>query len=176
MTSVFLRALEVTDLERTYKWHNDIDLYTTFVNSFRFVSRASETDWLSSKTCYSNQDIDLAICLKDNSKHIGNIYVRDIDWVSRSGYLAGIFIGEPENRRQGFGEEAIKLMTNHCFFNLGLQRLWTHILEENTASLKMFEKCGFLIEGTLRRHAFKNGKFINVIVAGLLADPIPGNK
>jgi len=174
MSNIFLRALEISDLERTYKWHSDEDLYKTLGGPFRHVSMGAEKEWLLNKEKYSNQEINLAICLSDTCQHIGIISIRDIDWVSRNGHLAGIFIGEPEFRGQGIGTDALKLIVKHCFFDLGMNRIYAQILESNVASQKMFEDCGFKIEGKLRQHSFKGGKFINVIFVGLCLDEYLG--
>ena len=71
MEPVYLRALELGDLDRTYKWHNDPELYKKLVGSFHYFSRATEEEWLQKKQVYSPQEVDLAICLTDNSRHIG---------------------------------------------------------------------------------------------------------
>ena len=174
MSKIFLRALEIGDLERTYKWHSDENLFKTLGGPFRHVSMAAEKDWLLNKEKFSNLEINLAICLIDTHQHIGIISVRDIDWISRNGNLAGIFIGEPEFRGQGFGTDALKSIVKHCFFDLGLNRIYAQILESNIASQKMFEVCGFKIEGKLRQHSFKDGKFNNVILVGLCVDEYLG--
>jgi RimJ/RimL family protein N-acetyltransferase len=44
------------------------------------------------------------------------------------------------------------------------------ILEGNTASLKMCEKCGFQVEGVLRQSIFKQGRFHSQVVLSLLQE------
>ncbi len=170
MAGIFLRALCMDDLKYTHKWHSDIDLFDTLVGPYRFVSLEAEENWLRGKVAYNNQEINLMICLKETSQPIGMISVREIDWISRRGHLAGIFIGEPELQNKGFGSEALFLMLKHCFQDLGLNRIFTHILADNQASLHVFEKYGFSVEGRLKQHAFKNGQFKDVLLVGLCAD------
>jgi RimJ/RimL family protein N-acetyltransferase len=172
MEPVYLRALELEDLERTWKWHNDPELYETLQGTFHHVSRATEEDWLRKKVVYSPQELNLAICLRSNSEHIGNIYVRNIDWVARHGEV-GIFLGEVGQRSRGYGPAAMRLLIKHAFQDLGLLRLWGFLLEENKPSNRMFEKCGFVVEGKLRKHAFKDGQFKDVLVVGLCASDLP---
>jgi len=170
MNRIFLRALSIDDLPFTHKWHSDKALYQTLVGPFRDVSLEAEREWLQNKTKYSLQEVNLMICLRENNQPIGTISVREIDGISRKGHLTGIFIGETEQRNKGYGTEALHLMMRHCFYDLGLNRVWTYILEENQSSLKIFKKCGFKIEGLLRQHAFKEGVYKNVVVVGLCAD------
>ena len=59
---------------------------------FHYASRASDEEWLRKKQMFSDEEVNLAICLTENSQHIGNIYLRNIDWIARHAELR-IFIG-----------------------------------------------------------------------------------
>jgi len=174
MSKVFLRSLEIGDIEQTYKWHTDENLYKTMGGVFRFVSMGAEKEWLLNKEKYSNQEINLAICVVDYSLPIGIISVRDIDWISRSGHLMGVFIGDPKYRGQGYGTDALRLMVEHCFYDLGLNRIFGEVLETNLTSIKMMERCGFKVEGCLRQQAFKQGRHENLLVMGILSSEWKG--
>lgn len=169
MEDVYLRALEPADVERTSKWHNDAGLYATLVNPFRYVSRAAEEEWIRRKTAYSQTEIQLAICLKEGERHIGNIHLTDIDWVARHACL-GIFIGATSCQSKGYGQQALRLLLRHAFHDLGLYRVYLTVLEDNPRALRIYEKCGFVVEGRLRRHAYKRGQFQDLILMGLCAD------
>lgn len=166
MEPVYLRALEVEDLERTHKWHNDPSLYKTLGSNFRFVSRSAEEAWLKQKCAFSKNEVNLAICLKDTNDHIGNIYLRDIDWISRRG-TNHIFIGDTENRGKGYGQSAIRQLISYAFDELNLQKISLIIFADNDVARHIYKKCGFTVEGTLKRHFYKNGQFKDVICMGL---------
>lgn len=166
MEPVYLRALEIEDLERTNKWHNDVSLYRTLGSHFRFVSRSAEEAWLKQKCAFSKNEVNLAICLKDTNEHIGNIYLRDIDWISRRGTLH-IFIGDKENRGKEYGQSAIRQLISYAFDELNLQKISLTILADNDVARHTYEKCGFTVEGTLKRHVYKNGQFKDIICMGL---------
>jgi len=171
MASVHLRALDINDLECTLRWHNDIDLYKTLIGSFHYVSRETEEEWLRKKLAYSPYEVNLAICLESNAEHIGNIYLRNIDWVSRHGELH-ILIGSPEHRSKGFGQEAVRLLTHYAFNEIGLLRLHLLVLADHQAAIHVYEKCGFVIEGRLRKHVFKGGGFKDALFMGLCIDDL----
>ena len=73
----------------------------------------------SQRLAFSDDEVNLAICLKDTSQHIGNIYIRSIDWIGRHAELR-IFIGEPGQRSKGYGSATIRLAARHVFEDLGL--------------------------------------------------------
>jgi diamine N-acetyltransferase len=172
MEPVYLRALELDDLDRTYKWHNDPELYKTLIGSFHYVSHATEEEWLRQKQAYSSHEVNLAICIMATRQHIGNLYIQNIDWVARNAYL-GILIGEPGERGKGYGTAAVCLAVSYAFRDLGLNRLCCDVLEENQPSRKLFEKCGFTLEGKMRQHVFKNGQFKDVVFMGICASDLP---
>jgi len=164
---VYLRALDEQDLERTLRWHNDPELYRTLVDGFRLVSKISEHEWLAKRTSYSPSEVNLAICLSPGDKHIGNIYLRPINLVSRHAVL-GIFIGEQAHRGHGYGHQAISQALTHAFDDLGLERVYFEVLPDNKKAIQLYERVGFKTEGRLRNHVFKEGKFKDVLVMGIL--------
>ncbi len=166
---IILRALEEADLERTHCWHNDPELYLTLVNPFRFVSKIAESEWLRRKAGYSASEVSLAICLRDDGQHIGNIYLGEIDWIARRAFL-GIFIGSPEHRGKGYGREAMRQVLSHAFGDLNLNRVYLQVLADHASAIKLYEKCGFAVEGRLRSHVYKNGSYRDLLVMGITKD------
>lgn len=168
---VYLRALESSDLDRTWKWHNDSGLYDMLVSPFRYVSRAAEEEWIRRKAAYAQTEIQLAICLTEGDQHIGNIHLTDIDWVARHAGV-GIFIGEEEHWSKGYGQQAMRLILRHAFSDLGLRRVYLTVLDDNPRAIRAYEKCGFVVEGRLRQHAYKRGKFRDLVFMGVcVGDP-----
>jgi RimJ/RimL family protein N-acetyltransferase len=172
---IYLRALEASDLERCHTWHNDRNLYDMLVGPFRFVSKQAEQAWLDRRTAFSSNEVNLAICLKKSDEHIGNIYLREIDWISRCARLE-IFIGDREERSKGYGQSAIRQLLTCAFRDLGLNRIYLQVLADNCAAINVYEKCGFSIEGRLKNHVFKQGGWKDLIVMGICAEDHIANK
>jgi len=171
MSTIFLRALELDDLDRLHQWHNDPDLYNTLIGTFRCISRDAEEEWLRKRQSFSPNEINLAICLVSDSQHIGNIYLRNIDWISRHAELH-VFIGDKQNRSQGFGQEAVRQIIIYAFNELGLHRLHLLVLAENLPAIHIYEKCGFHVEGRLRSHVYKAGEFKDVLFMGVSTEDL----
>lgn len=51
---------------------------------------------------------------------------------------------------------------------LNLSRLELEVYADNAAGIRLYEKFGFVYEGTLRQHAFRNGKYVDSNVMGRL--------
>ena len=165
MVDIYLRALELSDLERTHKWHNDPELYVTLGGVFRYTSMATEEQWLKSVIAGKPDAINLAVCVAENDEHVGNIYLRDIDWINRHGEVHQ-FIGSAGKRYKGIGHQAVGILQDYAFNQLGLERLFVHIIDGNIPAIKSLEKNGWQVEGHLRKHIFKNGEFKDVIIMG----------
>jgi diamine N-acetyltransferase len=87
----------------------------------------------------------------------------------------GIFIGETQHQSQGYGQQALRLILRHAFHDLGLHRLYLTVLDDNARAIRVYEKCGFRVEGRLRQHAYKRGQFRDLVLMGICAgDPEGG--
>lgn len=51
---------------------------------------------------------------------------------------------------------------------LNLTRLELEVYADNAAAIHLYERFGFTYEGTLRQHAFRNGKYVDSNVMGRL--------
>jgi len=82
----------------------------------------------------------------------------------------GWSIGDAEARGRGAGRAAQALGLDIAFRTLGLQRVWAEVRADNEAALKAQAAAGFRREGYLRRHAFKDGEFRDVVILAILAE------
>ena len=56
------------------------------------------------------------------------------------------------------GTEAVKLILEYGFNNIGLERISANTLEQNKATQRVLEKLGFTLEGTERKAVYFAGK------------------
>lgn len=169
----YLRPLDLGDIERIHAWHNDRELYRSLGGAFRHVSRSAVEDWLKARLQASDREVNLAICAKPSGRHVGNLYLRDIDWISRRCELH-LFIGSADDRSKGLGTHTVQRALEYATLHLGLQRVGLQVLADNRPAIRVYAKCGFRVEGTLRRYAFKEGQFHDVLVMGFCTDELPG--
>lgn len=65
----------------------------------------------------------------------------------------------PNDRRKGYGTEAIRLMTDHLFITKDITRIQVSTDVENVASQRALEKTGFTREGTMRKSWYTKGEY-----------------
>ena len=165
---VYLRALEPDDYKSSIKWRKDDEIWGMVGSPKYFVSEAYEKKWVED-IIFNSRDIKLAVCEKDTNKYIGNVYATDIDMISRS-CTTGVLIGDHDYWNHGYATEAYKLLLDYIFNERNLNRAQAFVLEDNIASLKMHQKVGYKIEGTLRQSVYKNGKYQNQILLSFLKE------
>ena len=69
---------------------------------------------------------------------------------------------------RGYVTEACTLLIDYLFNVSQYHRIELMTAPENTASVRVAEKCGFTAEGTLRQSFFINGRFQDVTLYSLL--------
>jgi ribosomal-protein-alanine N-acetyltransferase len=62
----------------------------------------------------------------------------------------GIDLFDPADRGRGYGTEAVALLTDHLFAELGAARVQGSTEVSNTAMRRVFERLGFVEEGVMR--------------------------
>ncbi|GJM17234.1 MAG: N-acetyltransferase [Thermodesulfobacteriota bacterium] len=99
------------------------------------------------------------------SNHIGNIRLSSINHFHRKADIA-IIIGATSARGQGLATQSINLVAEYAFTVLNLEKLTAGMYANNTASIKSFERSGFVIEATLKSHYCCEGKRVDGILFG----------
>ena len=152
---VLLRAIEPEDSETLRAMINDPEI-ERMVWGYSFpVSRKGQADWISSRS--GNNDIFRAMIDVDG-EGIGTIMLSDIDLRNGSAEIH-IKLADRNMRGKGYGTDAVKTLVRYAFRELRLNCIYSRVNANNTASKRMFLKCGFCLEGILRARVYKDGSF-----------------
>lgn len=156
--NVYLRALEPEDLEFVHSVENDEELWE-LSNTQTPYSKYILREYLQNahKDIYEVKQLRLVIC-KDDGKSIGLIDLFDCDFKNNRAGI-GIIIKDEENRQVGLGKEALRLLINYAFQNLGMHQLYCNIASDNDASLRLFRNQGFAEVGLKKDWNRVNGKY-----------------
>lgn len=163
---LYLRPLDAEDLERCMRWINNPEILRFLGRRFP-MGREQEKEWIGNQ--YKDErEINLAIVLDADDRHIGNCGLFDIDYVDRCGEF-GILIGEPDVWQQGYGTEAARRLVEYGFRQLGLHRIELEVYAFNARARRSYEKVGFRVEGTKRESYYWNGQFHDALTMSILA-------
>lgn len=115
------------------KWMNDAEVV-------RFIKNPHKNE--SDLQKYIAQSFGLfGIYLKD--EHIGNVGLTP---GANGGVYIGILIGEKQLWGCGYGSQALEMISDHAFYELGFRNLMAGCNIENIRSINLFIKNGFLVE------------------------------
>ncbi|RKL67226.1 ribosomal-protein-serine acetyltransferase [Salipaludibacillus neizhouensis] len=96
---------------------------------------------------------------------IGYLYIDSQNSKTEIGYWLGKdFVG------RGLVRKACKLMIEHAFTDLQLNKVEINIATKNIKSKAIPEYLGFTKEGVIRNYEFLNGQYLDRIVYGILKD------
>jgi RimJ/RimL family protein N-acetyltransferase len=105
--------------------------------------------------------------LKQDNRLLGLARIYWIDFHNGTGVL-NLGIGETSDRCKGYGSDALALLLRFAFGELNLHRLSAWPAADNLAFFHLAEKAGFTEEARRREAAFHDGRYLDVVMLGLL--------
>lgn len=166
---VILRAVEEHDLPLLTEWLNDPDI-AQMVGGWTFPTSLSQQKvWLDA----ANKDTltQRWIIETDDRDPIGLTGLWNINWHDRLALTAIKLSGSDDVRGKGYGTDAVFTLMAYAFAQVGLNRLWSEIIEYNTPSYHLYVRaCGWKVEGLLRQSVFRNNEFHDQLRVAILKD------
>lgn len=103
----------------------------------------------------------------DTGALIGFYDLKNIEWTVPKTEI-GYFI-DFQYAGKGIGAKALKVFCDHCFSEHGFEKLFIRTHESNLPARRIAEKCGFEIEGTIRKdYRTSSGELVDVLYYGLI--------
>ncbi len=167
---VNLRAVERADAPLLYRWLNDPVVMRGWGAPEHTVS-AAEVQRRLEGYLQDETERGRPVCLVIETlegEAIGQIVLSQEQPEARSAELS-LMIGEPSLWGRGYGGDALQTAVAACFDAWNLHRVWLRSEAANTRAHRLYARCGFAHEGTLREAAFLDGRYQDVLVFGLLS-------
>ena len=170
------RGIDKEDLSTFIQWANDPEVLQG-TGIYLPLSMADEEDWFATMRKKPLDEHNLAIEVSETAseggdvgwKLIGSCSFFNLDLRNRSTEF-GIMIGEKSYWNKGYGTEAVRLLCQHGFDTLNLNRIYLRVFETNPGAVRVYEKAGFTHEGRQRQAEFRQGRYIDVLVMSILKD------
>jgi diamine N-acetyltransferase len=162
---VMLRAIEESHLPVLAGWRSDGASYP-FFHEFRPISLAAQAEWFAAQRG-NDREMNFAVCGLDGAL-VGTISLMRIDRRNRRAELGRVLVGEERQRRIGLGREMTHLVLEYAFKHLNLHKVFCEVVEGNLAARELYTRFGFVEDGVLRQHVFKDGRYLDVVLLSLL--------
>lgn len=139
---ITLRPLEPSDIDFLYLWENDLSIWELSNTKTPFSRHILEQYLMEAdKDIYEAKQLRLII-QNDKLEVVGFIDLFDFDpYHLRAG--VGILINYKQDRRKGYASDALNALCNYAREILGMRQLFANILDNNIASIQLFQNCGF---------------------------------
>lgn len=158
--SIFLRALEESDLDFLYKLENEERLWEVS-NTITPYSKYILQQYLdnSHRDIFDIRQLRLVICTHDGQA-VGFIDLFDFDPKNKK-VGVGIAIFSDADKRKGYASQALSLSCDYAFTHLNVHQVFAGITPDNIGSISLFENLGFVKAGEKKDWIFSQGKFKN---------------
>jgi ribosomal-protein-alanine N-acetyltransferase len=98
------------------------------------------------------------VFLRSSDDLIGIISLSEVERGSLQSCWLGYSLDQAQNGR-GYTTEAVRLVLDHGFRELGLHRIEAGVMPRNLGSIRVLEKAGFEKEGLSKKNVLINGKW-----------------
>ena len=166
---MIVRRLKESDLQLRVSWMNNEKVYKSMHFEVPVVMEKT-INWFRNNIG-NDKRADLAFELDGEIVAFGGL-----TGINREVNKAELYVFvNPESQRGGIGTQATKLLCQYGFEQLGLNKIYLETNEDNVAARRVYEKCGFKLEGTLREeYATPDGKLLARMYYGLMKEEFNG--
>lgn len=140
----------------------------TFIPYPNTVEQTREFLKTAARARRNNTQLHFAIVHNETGDVIGVIGLNTIDHPNKFAEI-GFWLSR-QFRRRGIMSEALMLVLEFCFRELGLKRIYAHVMVGNGPSALLLERMGFTLEGRLRRQIRRGKQWRDLLVYGMLRE------
>jgi RimJ/RimL family protein N-acetyltransferase/ubiquinone/menaquinone biosynthesis C-methylase UbiE len=109
---------------------------------------------------------DVVLGIYFDNTYVGNIGIHDIKKHNNSAMI-GYWLAE-SYQGKGIITDCVRMLVDHCFFDLNLNRVSIHCAFPNQKSRAIPERLGFIQEGILQDAECLHGNYYDLVVYGVL--------
>jgi RimJ/RimL family protein N-acetyltransferase len=164
-SKIYLRPLEQADAPLLQPGMNDPEVIRNLTR-YRPLSLRDEEAFIE-RVSKDEHVFVFGMAVRETDRLIGATGLHDLDIRNRHAQF-GIHIGDKSEWGKGYGTEATGLVVGYAFQTLNLNRIWLRVYEENRRGIRCYENIGFQQEGVLRQDHFRDGRYGNTIIMGIL--------
>ena len=161
------------DAEIESRWTHDSDFMRMMeVTPARPISAAlvkKQYEKLEKQMEESKNLYYFTIRAREDDRLIGKAAIQWIEWANGNGFLR-VGIGAAEDRRKGYGTQALQMLLRFAFAELNLFRVSAIVPEYNLGAIALMKKFGFVQEVSRRKSLERDNRRWDLYVFGLLRD------
>ncbi len=165
---MLLRPVQASDVAASLEPDHEADRLTGTHPTPGGLSVEQRQDWYATRADHADR-LDLAVIDQATGLYAGEVVLNELDDDNQSCNFR-ICLFYSRNRNRGLGTEATRLILAHAFETVGLHRVDLEVYEFNPRARRVYEKVGFVYEGTKRQALRWDGEWIDAHVMSILAE------
>ena len=159
---VTIRGFAHADLPALHHWQhaNQRPVYATMSQTFAPTMAELESDFARELAAADRQRFAIETA---EERLVGYLLTYDLRDDIRSTYLE-LMVGDPDSRDGVWGQEAIRLLLEHLFEELGVHRVNVVVSQLQDKVLHDLDELGFRRDGVLRHNEVVDGRYVDHLV------------
>lgn len=152
-----IRRLELKDAEGMLEWMHDCDVNKYFQYPFAQSTLDSVNQFINNSFNDENQHFAI---VNEKDEYCGTVSLKNISYTNGNAEYAIVL----RKCAQGMGiaHKATEEILQYAFRQLKLHKVYLNVLSENIRARRLYEKCGFLLEGLAKDAVQINGSYYDL--------------
>ncbi len=164
---VCLTCIRDADFGTIAKWFNDVGFMRTYDMLPALPKNEADVSEMFSRYRQSEESHVFAIRPVGSDEILGVAGFDEIIWTNQTATVF-IGIGDDKMRGKGIGKESLQLLLDFGFNELNFYKLQLNVISYNEPAIRLYERAGFIREGTYREFINRDGRRHDMYLYGLL--------
>lgn len=165
-----LREFVQDDIQSIVKHASNFNVSRYLTSKFPYPYKKEDAEWWINV----GSKIGLHKAIDLDGECIGGIGITFGQDEHQYTSLIGYWLGE-SHWGKGIATKALSIMTDEAFSQSGIKRLYAPVYSPNKASMRVLEKCGYVLEGVFIKSVYKNDSFMDEHIYAKLNSYCPGS-
>jgi len=163
MNAISIRHFEPSDLPQVHALYAERQAFADTLQ----LPYQSMAHW-EARLDPSQQDYTCLVALRDDEV-VGQLGLEVLRSLRRR-HVATLGMGvKASARRSGVGSALLTAAIDKCENWMNVRRIEIEVYTDNAAAIALYERHGFVVEGTCRNYAFRDGRYVDAHVMARLA-------
>lgn len=170
---VVLRGIRRADLPLIWAFNNDLDVEVAGGGDPPIPQSLERLHAEYDQDASRGGRDGASFVIEVDGQVIGHCGLHNFNQTDRTAEL-GITIGLKEEWSRGYGRDAVRTLVEYAFRYRNLRKVWLRVWANNERAIRSYRAVGFTEEGRQREQVWSAGRYVDLVLMGVLAREWPG--
>ena len=148
-----IRSLKEKDADQMIEWMHDENVVRSLGKDFKNMTKSNCLEFIRNSLSNNEKEYNFAICDSDDI-YMGTVSLKNVNLKHRNAEYAIAISSKAMGK--GVSSFATKAILKFAFDELGLERVYLNVRNDNLRAINFYKKIGFKYEGEFRNHLKNN--------------------